>query len=103
MLTTTLPRNLKPWLQPNYENLISQGKEALSAKDQTDYLRSILNAISCFKYTEFNRYIQIKKELGESNTYLNTRIQSARQFAKFLQTQNYVVDIQLVNYPIFKV
>ena len=37
------------------------------------------------------------------NIYLNTRIQSARQFARFLQTQNYVVDIQLLNYPTFKV
>lgn len=96
-----LPRNLKSLLQPNYDWIISHGESQSTAANKINDLRSILNSIVAFKYTEVRKYIQIRRELGESTMYLNSRILCARQFAKFLQENNYSVDAQLLDYPVY--
>ncbi len=97
-----LPKDLKQYLGPNYNWIIASGESKLTAKNQTNDLRSILNSIGRFNYADFRRFIQIKRELGESNLYLNSRILGARQFAQFLKQQEFAVDAQLLTYPIFK-
>jgi hypothetical protein len=98
---STLPRNLKPFLKPNYNWIISNGGDELGATKVTKDLLSILNSISIFKYSDFRKYIQIRKELGEHNAHLNSRIMSVREFAKFLKKESYSVDSELLTYPIF--
>ena len=96
-----LPRNLKPFLKPNYNYIISNGGNEPGAERVTKELLSILNAISIFKYTDFRKYIQIRKELGEQNKQLNSRIMCVREFAKFLKNESFVVENELLTYPTF--
>lgn len=98
-----LPRNLKPFLKPNYHWIISNGGNDLGAKKTNRDLLSILNAISIFKYSDFRKYIQIRKELGEKNVNLNFSIMSVREFAKFLKKESYSVESELLTYPTFHV
>lgn len=99
---SVLPRNLKPLLKPNYNWIISNGGNEIGAEKVTKELLSILNAISIFKYTDFRKYIQIRKELGEQNKQLNSRIMSVREFAKFLKNESYTVETELLTYPTFQ-
>ena len=98
---SVLPRNLKPFLKPNYNYIISNGGNELGAEKVTKELLTIFNSISIFKYTDFRKYIQIRKELGEQNKQLNSRIMSVREFAKFLKTESFVVEHELLTYPTF--
>lgn len=98
-----LARNLKPFLKPNYNWIISNGGNEIGAQKATKELLSILNSIPTLKYTDFRKYIQIRKELGENNTHLNARIMSVRAFANFLKKESYSVDSELLTYPIFQV
>jgi hypothetical protein len=97
-----LPKDLKQYLEPNYNWIIDSGENKLAAKNQTIELRSILNSIVRFNYADFKKFIQIKQELGENLVYLNSRITEARQFAQFLQKQDFAVDERLLNFPTFK-
>jgi len=97
-----LPKDLKQYLEPNYNWIIASGENELTAKNQTNDLRSTLNSIVKFNYADFKRFIQIKQELGESFLYLNSRILEARQFAGFLKKQEFAVDEKLLTFPIFK-
>lgn len=101
--TSVLPRNLRPLVQSNYNWIISHGGDKSEAATRTSDLHHILHAIVAFKYTDVHRHIQIKRELGESAQSLNARIMRIREFAKFLQQENYSVDIELLTYPVFKV
>lgn len=99
---SVLPRNLKPFLKPNYNWIISNGGNEIGAAKVTKELLSILNSISILKYTDFRKYIQIRKELGEQNKQLNSRIMSVREFAKFLKNESYTVETELLTYPTFQ-
>lgn len=96
-----LPRNLKPFLPLNYNWILSNGKKEASAKDQIKTVRDILNSIAVLKYNDFRKFLRIKKELGESESRLNSYIISVRQFARFLHENKYRVDAELLNYPTF--
>lgn len=98
-----LPRNLKPFLKPNYNWIIANGGNEVGADKVNKDLLCILNSISIFKYSDFRKYIQIRKELGEHNAHLNSLIMSARKFSKFLKKENYAVESELLTYPIFQV
>ncbi len=97
-----LPKDLKQYLQPNYNWIIASGEDELTAKNQTNDLRSILNSIGRFNYADFKKFIQIKQDLGEPYLYLNSRILEVRQFAGFLKKQEFAVDTRLLTFPIFK-
>lgn len=97
-----LPKDLKQYLEPNYNWIIASGENEPAAKRQTNDLRSILNSIVRFNYADFKKFIQIKQDLGEPLLYLNSRILEARQFALFLKQQEFAVDAKLLTYPIFK-
>jgi hypothetical protein len=96
-----LASNLKLFVKPNYDWIISNGGNEKGAQKVSKELLSILNSISVLRYPDFRRYIQIRKELGENNTNLNSRIMSVRGFAKFLKNESYAVDTELLTYPTF--
>lgn len=98
-----LARNLKPFLKPNYNRMIADGGNELGATKVTKELLSILNAIPVFKFNDFRKYIQIRKELGDHSSQLNSRIMSVREFAQFLKKESYIVDTELLTYPTFHV
>ena len=97
-----LPKDLKQFLEPNYNWIVASGEKERNAKNQTIALRLILNSIVRFNYADFKKFIQVKQELGESNLYLNSHILGVRQFTKFLQEQKIVIDERLLSFPIFK-
>ncbi|OGY29144.1 MAG: hypothetical protein A3F35_03080 [Candidatus Woykebacteria bacterium RIFCSPHIGHO2_12_FULL_45_10] len=97
-----LPKDLKQYLEPNYNWKIASGENELTAKNQTNNLRLILNSIVRFNYADFKKFIQIKQDLGEPLLYLNSRILEARQFALFLKQQEFAVDARLLTFPTFK-
>jgi hypothetical protein len=96
-----LTRNLKLLVTPNYDWIISNGGNEVKAQKVSKDLLSILNSISILRSPDFRKYIQIRKELGENNLILNSRIMSVRGFAKFLKKESHVVDSELLTFPIF--
>lgn len=98
-----LPRNLKLFLKPNYNWIISNGGNVVGAEKVNKDLLTILNSISIFKYSDFRKYIQIRKELGDRNVHLNSLIMAVRKFSKFLKKENYTVESELLTYPIYPI